>query len=533
MLQKFFITTAIPYANGEPHIGHLLEFIQADVIARYQRLSQKEVFFLTGTDEHGIKIVETAKEKGKQLQEFVDYISGQFKQAAEALNISFDYFIRTTDKKNHWPNVAKIWRAMVDAGDIYKGHYRGKYCVGCEKYLVEFDIVDGLCPIHKTPPIEIDEDNYFFKLAKYQDQLKQIIESGELKIIPEFRKAEVLGFIESGLQDVSFSRPKDKLEWGIPVPDDDEQVIYVWADALTNYLSGAEYASAGGKFQRFWPPDLQIVGKDIWKFHALIWPAMLLSSHLPLPKSLMIHGFLTMSGEKISKSLGNGISPIEIMKKFGVSSDPVRYFFLREITPFEDGDYSDEKFIARYNGDLANGIGNLVSRVSKLGNLYGRDRDSRAGAALPGYDLGLKQNDFSEKISIAWQEYEKLMSEYKFNEVLVLINQLVSEGDGYVNINKPWELLKHETWSMERETKFQGIISSLVLLLGNIAWMLTPFMPQTAEKILIILNLAGSVSTSEVKNPESDHDEPVESVEGWIGRRIKFSEYPSLFPRIQ
>lgn len=519
MTQKFFITTAIPYTNGEPHIGHLLEFIQADVIARYQRLSQKEVFFLTGTDEHGIKIAETAKEKGKQPQEFVDYISGKFKESAEALNISFDYFIRTTDKKNHWPNVAKIWRAMVDSGDIYKGHYKGRYCVGCEKYLVESDIENGVCPIHKTQPIEIDEDNYFFKLSKYQNELKQIIGSGELKIVPEFRKAEVMGFIESGLQDVSFSRPKDKLEWGIPVPDDDSQVIYVWADALTNYLSGAEYASAGGKFQRFWPPDLQIVGKDIWKFHALIWPAMLLSSHLPLPKSLMIHGFLTVGGEKISKSLGNGISLIQIMQKFGVSSDPVRYFFLREINPFEDGDYSDQKFVSRYNGDLANGIGNLVSRVSKLGNLYGKE-------------VELKESDFSEKISIAWQEYEKLMDGYKFNEVLVLINQLVSEGDGYVNLNKPWEFLRNlqqttdsdkvvsprQSRDNEQLEKFEKNLSSLVLLLGNIAWMFNPFMPQTAEKILIMLNLAGQPS------PEAT---------AWQGRKIKFSEYPGLFPRIQ
>ncbi len=511
MQQKFFITTAIPYTNGEPHIGHLLEFIQADAIARYQRLSQKEVFFLTGTDEHGIKIAETAKEKGKAPQEFVDGIAGLFKQSAEALNISFDYFIRTTDKKNHWPNVAKIWRAMVDSGDIYKGHYKGRYCVGCEKYLVESDLENNICPIHKTAPIEIDEDNYFFSLKKYQDQLRQIIESGELKIIPEFRKAEVLGFIENGLQDVSFSRPKDKLEWGIPVPDDDSQVIYVWADALTNYLSGVEYASAGGKFQRFWPPDLQIVGKDIWKFHALIWPAMLLSSHLPLPKSLMIHGFLTVAGEKISKSLGNGISPVQIMQKFGVSSDPVRYFFLREMNPFEDGDYSDEKFVFRYNGDLANGIGNLVARVSRLGNLYGKE-------------VELKENEFSEKISSAWEKYHELMDDYKFNEVLALINQLVAEGDSYVNLHKPWALLKNS--DQESVIRFEKTVSSLVLLLGNISWMFTPFMPQTAEKILIILGLAGqpSFGKAQDKSPEAL---------AWQGRKIKFSEYPGLFPRIE
>ena len=254
---------------------------------------------------------------------------------------------------------------------------------------------------------------------------------------------------------------------------------------------------------------------------------MLLSARLPLPKSLMIHGFLTIGGEKISKSLGNGISPIEIMRKFGVSSDPVRYFFLREITPFEDGDYSDEKFVARYNGDLANGIGNLVARVLKLGSLYGGE-------------LELKDNEFGEKIKTVWQEYEKLMSEYKFNEALVLINQLVSEGDSYVNANKPWELLQRLTTNdlsaiggsaedrrqtTEAEEKFRQIISSLVLLLGNIAWMLTPFMPQTAEKILIILGIAGRTFARNAENPEL--------VEGWIGKKIKFSEYPSLFPRIQ
>lgn len=521
MQSKFFITTAIPYTNGEPHIGHLLEFIQADVIARYQRLLQKEVWFLTGTDEHGIKVAETAKEKKQEPRQLVDYISGLFKQQAEALGVSFDYFIRTTDQKNHWPNVVKIWRSMLDSGDIYKGHYQGRYCVGCEKYLVESEIIDDKCPIHKKDPIIIDEDNYFFKLSKYQDQLKNIIESGELKIVPGFRKAEVLGFIENGLQDVSFSRPKDKLEWGIPVPDDDSQVIYVWADALTNYLSGVEYAQAGGKFQRFWPPDLQVVGKDIWKFHALIWPAMLLSSHLPLPKSLMIHGFLTVSGEKISKSLNNGISPIQIMQKFGVTADAVRYFFLREINPFEDGDYSDEKFKARYNGDLANGIGNLLSRVSKLGNLYGKE-------------VQLSQNYFEEKVRTSWLEYEKLMSEYRFNEALSLVSHLMSEGDNYVNEKKPWLLLKptdNQQQAVDNIKQFESLISSLTLLLGNIAWMLDPFMPQTSEKILVMLNLAGPPSRKATEGQATPSRKATEG-QGWVGKKIKFSKYPGLFPRI-
>ena len=498
MPQKFYITTAIPYASGDPHIGHFLEFIQADVLARYHRLQGEEVFFLTGTDEHGIKIAEYAVKAGKTPDRFVSEIAEKFQNIADALRISYSYFIRTTNQQKHWPNVRKIWELLADNGDIYKGHYKGKYCVGCEKYVTESDLENGLCPFHQKPPEELDEDNYFFRLSRYQDQLRQLIISDEVKILPGFRKQEVLSFIDRGIQDVSFSRPKEKLNWGIPVPGDESQVIYVWADALTNYLSGVDFAEAGVTFQRWWPPDVQIVGKDIWRFHALYWPAMLLSAHLPLPKVLFVHGFVTVGGEKISKSLGNGIDPIAIMQKFSVDADAVRYFFLREMSPVEDGDYTDEKFITRYNGDLANGIGNFLARVNQLG-------------VLGGGTTALNTNTFQDAIAAAYNDYAKAMQEFRFNEALVFASQLVKIGDGYINEQKPWELLKSGT--DEAHEKFNQHISSLTLLLGNIAQLLTPFMPATAEKILIAIGLAGQVP------------------DAWQGKTVTFQSLSPLFPR--
>ncbi|KKU10124.1 MAG: Methionyl-tRNA synthetase, partial [Parcubacteria group bacterium GW2011_GWA1_45_7] len=351
---------------------------------------------------------------------------------------------------------------------------------------------------HQKPPEELDEGNYFFRLSRYQDQLRQLIISDEVKILPGFRKQEVLSFIDRGIQDVSFSRPKEKLNWGIPVPGDESQVIYVWADALTNYLSGVDFAEAGVTFQRWWPPDVQIVGKDIWRFHALYWPAMLLSAHLPLPKVLFVHGFVTVGGEKISKSLGNGIDPIAIMQKFSVDADAVRYFFLREMSPVEDGDYTDEKFITRYNGDLANGIGNFLARVNQLGVL-GRGT------------IALNTNTFQDAIVAAYNDYAKAMQEFRFNEALVFASQLVKIGDGYINEQKPWELLKSGT--DEAHEKFNQHISSLTLLLGNIAQLLTPFMPATAEKILIAIGLAGQVP------------------DAWQGKTVTFQSLSPLFPR--
>ena len=360
--KKFYITTSIAYTNAPPHIGFAQEVVQADALARYHRLLGENVFFLTGTDENGAKVAKAAEEAGQSPKEFVDEISKKFKALRDILNLSNDDFIRTTDQKRHWPTVKNIWLELKENGDIYKKKYKGLYCVGCEAFVKENDLVDGKCPIHEKNPEVIEEENYFFCLSKYQNQLKKIIRAEKIKIIPETRKNELLSFITQGLEDVSCSRSREKLGWGIPVPKDNTQTIYVWLEALVNYLSALNHTTNGDKFKKFWPSDVHCIGKDIFiRFHGSLWPAMLLSLKLDLPKTIFVHGFITVNGQKMSKSLGNVIDPLELVKKY--DTDPVRYFLLREIPPTEDGDFTYQKFEARYNSDLASGLGNLVARV--------------------------------------------------------------------------------------------------------------------------------------------------------------------------
>ncbi len=495
MSNKFYITTTIPYVNAAPHIGFALEIIQADVIARYNRQLNKDVFFLTGSDEHGFKMVETAKSLGIPVEKLVDSNSRKFQELTNILNISNSDFIRTSDKQRHWPTVQKIWRILKDKGDIYKGIYKGRYCSRCEAFLTDKEMDENYnCLIHKIPTIETQEENYIFKLSKFQSELLEIISNGEIKILPEFRKNEVISFISQGLKDISFSRPIEKLKWGIPVPDDSSQIIYVWADALTNYLSGVDFLSAGANFQRFWPPDVQVLGKDVSKFHAIIWPAILLSIGLPLPKTIFIHGFITINGEKISKSQGETIDPFKIVQEF--SADSLRYFLLKESSPFDDLDYTPEKFRARYNGDLANGLGNLTSRVVRLVSLYKNE-------------IYFRTNDFEEKINQNKQEFHRLMKDYKFNEALDLINSLIKEGDNYLNAKKPWEFLNSDIKSID----FENYISSLVFLLANISQLIFPFIPETSHKILSFFNLTNI--------PITDYQ----------NRKIQINSFSQLFPR--
>jgi len=362
-MKKFYITTSIPYTNALPHIGFALEAVQADVLARYHKKLGEGVFFLTGTDEHGLKIKKAAKAVKKTPQEFVDEISARFLELTKVLNISNDDFIRTTDKKRHWPAVKKLWLKLKDNNDIYKKKYKGYYCSGCEAFVTEKDLVQGKCPIHQKEPELIEEENYFFRLSKYLPVIKKEIEKGDLKIIPQARQNEVLGYIKTGIEDVSFSRAKEKY-WGFEVPGDPSQIIYVWGDALPNYISAIGYEKETKQFKKLWPADVHCIGKDILKFHAVIWPAMLLSAGLELPKSIFVHGFINVAGQKMSKSLGNVVDPFELIKKYGV--DTVRYFLLREIPSTEDGDFTREKFEQRYNSDLASGIGNLVARVNAM-----------------------------------------------------------------------------------------------------------------------------------------------------------------------
>ncbi len=472
MKNKFYITTSIAYVNAPPHIGFALELIQADVLARYRRFLGKDVFFLTGTDEHGVKIVKAAKEAGKNPEEFTDEISASFKKLSKTLNLSNDDFIRTTDQQKHWPAVEKIWLTLKEKGDIYKKKYRGLYCSGCEAFITKKDLVNGKCAIHQIKPEEISEENYFFRLSKYEKQIEKVIKQNKIKIVPETRKNEVLGFIRQGLGDISFSRPRKDLKWGIPVPGDDSQTIYVWADALTNYLSALGYAENSPKFKKCWPPDVHCIGKDILKFHALIWPGMLLSLGLALPKTIFVHGFISVNGQKMSKSLGNVIDPFELVKKYG--TDAVRYFLLREIPSSEDGDFSYEKFERRYNGDLANGLGNLLARVITL-------------AIISNFQFPISNqfsnSNFKTRLNKTKKDYKKALEEFKFNEALAATWELIGFCDAYIDKEKPWE----------NKENSKDVLVDLLVILKNIAELLEPFLPETAEKILEQLKTKKSV----------------------------------------
>lgn len=455
--RKFYITTSIAYTTAFPHIGFTLELIQADVLARYHRLLGGDVFFLTGTDEHGFKVAEVSKKLGKEPKEFADEISEEFRKLKKVLNLSNNDFIRTTDEKRHWPAVKKVWLRLKENNDIYKKKYKGLYCYRCETFVTKKDLVDGKCPIHKVEPDVVEEENYFFRLSKYKDILKEKIEKDEIEIIPKTRKNEVLAFIKQGLEDVSFSRSKEGLKWGFPVPGDDAQIIYVWADALSNYISGVGYGRDEKKFKKYWPADIHCIGKDILKFHALIWPAMLLSLKLPLPKSIFVHGFITVAGEKMSKSLGNVIDPFELVEKYG--TDAVRYYLLREIPSTEDGDFTYEKFETRYNSELASGIGNLLARVRVMAEGVGfKEEDIR---------------DVKSKINETRASCKKSLEEFKFHEALKSIWDLISFCDRYIEEKKPWE----------KKEGCQGALGSLLVALDNIAELLKPFLPETSEKI--------------------------------------------------
>lgn len=447
-MDKFYITTSIPYTNAPPHIGFTLEAIQADVLARYHKSLGEDVFYLTGTDEHGLKIKKAAEEVGKKPKEFTNEISAKFKELSSLLNLCNNDFIRTTDEKRHWPVVKKVWLKLKDNGDIYKKKYKGFYCSGCEAFVTKKDLINGKCPNHKQKPDLVEEENYFFKLSKYLSQIKKKIKNNDLKIIPETRKNEVLGYIKTGFKDVSFSRAKEKY-WGIPVPGDDSQIIYVWGDALVNYLSGAD--------EKYWPADVHCIGKDILKFHALIWPAMLLSLGLDLPKTIFVHGFITVNGQKMSKSLGNVVDPFELVKKYG--TDAVRYYLLREIPSTEDGDFTYQKFEQRYNADLASGIGNLVSRVDKMAN-----------------DIGSEKSDnkkIKKAINKAKKNYTKALENFKFNEALKSIWDLISFCDKYIEQTKPWE----------QKQGAKLVLADLLFAIDNIAELLEPFLPETSQKI--------------------------------------------------
>ncbi len=469
--KKFYVTTSIPYVNAPPHIGHALEFIEADVLARYHRQAGNGVLFLTGTDEHGLKVVKSAEAAHKTPKEWADKISLKFKELTAALNISNDDFIRTTDEKRHWLGAQKLWRGLEKAGDIYKKNYRGLYCVGHEAFITEKDLKGGLCVIHKTKPEIFEEKNYFFRLSKYSRKIKSLIKNNKFIILPVSRRNEILSLLKEGLDDVSFSRPRKDLNWGIPVPNDPDHTMYVWCDALSNYITALGYGQKNTKYQiqntkfkNYWPANVHVIGKDILRFHAAIWPAMLLSAGLPLPKTIFVHGFITVGGEKMSKTIGNVIDPFKVVKKYGV--DALRYYLLREIPSSGDGDFTYEKFEERYNADLAKGLGNLVARVLAL--------------AVKS-EVKLLPKKFESAAEEAEKNIEKAISEFKFNNALAEIWQLIALGDKYVDDKKPWTLTPNSK-------EFKEIIGSLLYLISEISRLLTPFLPETSEKIAKLVN---------------------------------------------
>ncbi|MEK7077828.1 MAG: methionine--tRNA ligase [Patescibacteria group bacterium] len=461
---KFYITTAIDYVNAPPHIGHALEKIQADVLARYHRAKGDEVFFLTGADEHGLKNLRAAQAAGQEVQHFVDENSTHFKNLKKTLNLSWDDFIRTSDQTRHWPGAQKLWLKLLAAGDLYKKKYQGLYCVGCESFKTERDLVDGKCPNHNQKPEAVEQENWFFKLSKYADKIESKIKSGELKIIPESRRNEILAFIRSGLDDVSFSRPKKDLPWGVPVPNDPDQMMYVWCDALSNYLTAIGYGSEATIFEKLWPADFHVIGKDILRFHAAIWPGMLLSAGLALPKSIFVHGFITVEGQKMSKSVGNIVDPAALVKKYGV--DPVRYYLLKEIPSGDDGDFSLKKFEDRYTGDLANGLGNLVARVVTLGEKISPVSFDFAD------DVDLETKKICNDV---YREYELSFGNIRLHDALAGVWSLISFADKYINEKRPWEV--------KDNLAFRKILINAGYLVGVVLNLVEPFLPETGEKI--------------------------------------------------
>lgn len=454
-MNKYFITNAIPYVNAKPHIGHALEFIQSDTVARYHRLLGEDVCLLCGGDENAVKNVQAAETAGEEIQSFIDRNEQLFAELAQKLNIQFDVWQKGSSKTHHTAS-QKLWELCDKNGDIYKKSYRGLYCVGCEQFYTKEELNEnGECFEHPGKKLEeVEEENYFFKLSKYQDQLIRLIESDTYHVVPDFRKNEVLSFLKSGLQDFSISRSNARAKnWGVSVPGDDSQRIYVWFDALNIYQSGIGFGWDEENYKKWWPADLHVIGKGIIRFHAVYWPAILLSAGLELPKQLFVHEYFTVDGQKMSKTLGNVYDPLDGIAKVG--ADGLRYFCLAKISPFQDGDFSEDKLIESFNSDLANGLGNLIARVAKLA-----EKNQIIAPKLP--------TEFDPKI-------EQSLREFKFNEALQHLWSNIQDADKKVNETRPWEL--------EGE-KAKEVLLDLAKRIQHIAFNLQPFLPETAEKIL-------------------------------------------------
>ncbi len=470
MNKKFYITAAIPYVNAAPHIGHALEYVQTDAISRYQKLLGKKVVVLSGGDENALKNVQAAKEAKVPVQKFVDKNTEIYYQLTKKLNSQFDIWQKGSDTKTHHPSAQKLWQLCQKAGDIYKKGYSGLYCVGCASFYNQGELNEnGECHEHPGKKLEkVSEENYFFKLSKYQNKLIKLIKSDNLKIIPDTRKNEVLSFLEQGLEDISISRSNERAKnWGVPVPDDKTQRIYVWFDALNIYQSGVGFGWDEKRYNSHWPADIHIIGKGITRFHAIYWPAFLLSAGLKLPKSIFVHGYFTVNGKKMSKTVGNVIDPFYLIEKYG--TDSLRYYLLAKFNPFTDGDFSEDKLKNVYNGDLAKGLGNLVARTAKL--------CERSGISFNETEVSIDKKVI------------KALEDYRFDRALEYLWSDIKSLDRLIEKNKLWKL--------EGQT-LKNNLDETVSVIRKIAYNLKPFLPETAEAI-----------TKQFRGPKIMSDKPL------------------------
>ncbi|MCR8432757.1 MAG: methionine--tRNA ligase [Candidatus Korarchaeota archaeon] len=475
--KKFYITTPIYYPNRPPHIGSGYTTVVADILARYYKSLGYEVYFLTGTDEHGMKLYKEAINKGTSPREFVDAMVPFFKRAWEALDIEYSRFIRTTDP-DHEETVKEIMMKVYEKGDVYEDKYKGLYCVECERYYTLKDLIEGrICPIHLKPTEYLEMEVYFFRLSKYKDALIRLFKENDKFVLPEEKKQYLISEIESeGLKDVAITRPKWYLPWGIECPWDKNHVLYVWVDALLNYVSGIGYVSAPDVFRKFWPPDLQLIGKDILWFHAVIWPALLLSAGLEIPRTIFTHGFLTVDGKKISKSLGTDIDPVDLVKKYG--SDTVRYYLARAIEFGEDGDFSESDLIRYHNNELVNEIGNLFYRVLSLADRY-------FGGIVP-ESPGLSNIDeeFLNTLERLLREYNECIEELRIHHAAMRIVMFAQTINAYINKTEPWS-----HWKKGDKEAVARIVKNCLDWIYVLNAIIYPFMPRAADKIAKQLGL--------------------------------------------
>lgn len=453
-MKKIYLTTAIPYVNGAPHIGHAMDYCLADVCARYYRLIGDDVRMQAGTDEHGGKIAKKAEEIGMPLQQYVDQNAKKFKEFIAKLGVEYTDFVRTTDGE-HERRVQEIWKKLED--HIYKAKYEGWYCTGCERYITdkEYEENDGVCPDHQKPYEQLSEENYYLRIQDFKSEIREAINKDEMLILPEFRKKEILRLLDES-PDVSISRPISQLTWGVPVPDDESQVMYVWMDALANYITVLGYPEKN--ISEWWPATAQFVGKDVLRFHTIIWPAILLGLGLPLPRTVVSHGMILANGQKMSKSVGNVVDPIEVIDKYGLEA--FRYYFLRHVDTFNDSDFTWEKYEEAYNNELANDLGNLVQRLATL--------------AAKNNIHGINANDTIELPN----EYREMMEQYEFTKAFDYVWERVQGINKRIDEEKPWSLAK--TGDVE---KLNDCMNGLIRELMCTGKMLTPFLPETAERI--------------------------------------------------